>query len=175
MVIEWVANLSLPSRHHPLCRLDLPSALAIDSLREGWDLFLAPSGWVRRIQLSVVERVEISSVLSLSVRPGQLMTIGCGLAISSPQIVSVPLPAFLKKGEIVIAVSPWYCVAWKTLFSVRSNFQEKDLCCLSWSSLSCRVSLFCRLDPRGLGPAFVRVCFRRCHCAPSILKEPDGR
>jgi len=64
----------------------------------------------------------------LSVRPGQLMTIGCGLTISSPQILSVPLLAFLKKGGIVKVVSPWYCVAWKTLFIVRSNFQEMDLC-----------------------------------------------
>ena len=76
-----------------------------------------------------MERVGISSVFSLSARPGQLIIIGCGLAISSPQILSVPLLAFLKKGGIVIAVSPWYCVAWKTLLSVRSNFQEKDLCC----------------------------------------------
>jgi len=104
-----------------------------------------------------------------------LMTIGCGLTISSPQILSAPLLAFLKKGGIVKAVSPWYCVAWKTLFIVRSNFQEKDLCCLSLSSLRCRVSSFCRLDPRGLGPSLVRVCFRRCHCAPSILKGPHGR
>ena len=29
VVIEWVANSSLPSRHHPLCRVHLPSALAI--------------------------------------------------------------------------------------------------------------------------------------------------
>jgi len=57
--------------------------------------------------------------------------IGCGLTISSPQILSVPLLAFLKKGEIVKAVSPWYCVAWKTLFIVRSSFQEKDVCYLS--------------------------------------------
>ena len=127
VVIEWVANLSLPSRHHPLCRLHLPSALAIlwDSLRGGWDLFLAPSGWVRRIQLSVVERVGISSVFSSSIRPGQFMTIGCGLTVSSPQILSAPLLAFLKKGGIVKAVSPWYCVAWKTLFSVRSSFRRR--------------------------------------------------
>ena len=59
VVIEWVANSSLPSRHHPLCWLHFPSALAIniDSFRETWDLFLAPSWWVRRIQLFVVERV----------------------------------------------------------------------------------------------------------------------
>jgi len=83
---------------------------------------------VRRIQLSFVERAGISTVFSLSIRPGQLMTIGCGLAFSSPQILSVPLPAFLKKGGIVIAVAPWYFVAWKTPFSVESNFQEKNLC-----------------------------------------------
>ena len=96
-----------------------------------------------------MERVGISSVFSLSVRPGQLITIGCGLAISSPQILCVPLLAVLKKGGMVIA----YCVAWKTLLSVRSNFQEKDLCCLFLSSLSCCVSSFCRLDPR----AFARL------------------
>jgi len=96
MVVEWEANSSLPSRHQPLCRLHLPSAPAIlcDSARGGWDLFLAPSGWVRRIQLSVEERVGISSVFSLSFRPGQLMTIGCGLEFTSPHILSVPLPAF---------------------------------------------------------------------------------
>ena len=96
VVIEWVANSSLPSRHQPLCRLHLPSALAIlcDSARGGWDLFLVPSGWVRRIQLSVEERVGISSVFSLWFRPGQLMTVGCGLEFVSPQILSVPLPAF---------------------------------------------------------------------------------
>jgi len=78
--------------------------------------------------LSVVERVRISSAFSLSFRPGQLMTIGCGVAVSSPQILSVPLSAALKKGGMVMAVFPWYSVAWKTLFNVRSNFQEKDLC-----------------------------------------------
>ena len=130
VVIEGVANSSFPSRHHPLCRLYLPSALAIlcDSPRGGWDLMLAPCGWVRRIQLSVVERVGIDSAFSLSFRPGQLMTIGCGVAVSSPQILSVPLSAALKKGGMVMAVFPWYSVAWKTLFNVRSNFQEKDLC-----------------------------------------------
>ena len=91
---------------------------------------------MRRIQLSVAERVGISSVFSMSVRPGQLMTIGCELVVSSPQILSAPLLTFLKKGGVVKAVSPWYCVAWNTLFSDRSHFQEKDLCCLSLSSLS---------------------------------------
>jgi len=92
---------------------------------------------VRRIQFSVVERVGIRSDFSMSVRPGQLMTIGCGLTVSSPQILSAPLLAFFKKWGVVKAVSPWYCVAWNTLLSVRSNFQEKDLCCLSLSRLSC--------------------------------------
>ena len=90
-------------------------------------MFLAPSGWVRRIQLSVVERVRISSVFSLSVRPGQLMTIGCGLTVSSPQILSAPLLAFLKKGGIVKAVSPWYCVAWKTLFLVSEAISRRRI------------------------------------------------
>jgi len=122
-----------------------------------------------------VERVWVSSVFSMSVKPGQLMTIGCGLVVSSPQILSSPLLAFLKKGGVVKAKSPWYCVAWNTLFSVRSNFQEKDLCCFSLSSFNSRVSSFCRLDPRELGSSFVMVCFKRCHCAPSMLKGPDGK
>ena len=79
-----------------------------NAVRGGWDLFLAPSGWVRRIQLFVVERVEDSSVFSMSVRPGQLMTIGCVLAKASPQVLSAPLLAFWKKGGMVNAVSPWY-------------------------------------------------------------------
>jgi len=58
--------------------------------------------------------------------PGQFMTVGCGVAVSSPQILSFPLPAFLKKGGMVRAVFPWYLVTWKTLFTVRNNFQEKD-------------------------------------------------
>jgi len=126
VVMECVANSSFLSRHHPLCRLHFPLALAIlcDSPKGDWDLLLAPCGWVRRIQLSVVERVGISSAFSLSFRPGQLMTIGCGVAVSSPQILSFPLPASLK----VMAVSPWYLVAWKTLFNVGNNFQEKGLC-----------------------------------------------
>jgi len=130
VVMERLANSSFPSRHHPLCRLHLPLALAIlcDSPKGGWDLLLAPSGWVRRIQLSVMERVGISSTFSLSFRPGQLMTIGCGVAISSRQILPFPLPASLKKSEMVMAVSPRYLVASKTLFNFRNNFQEKDQC-----------------------------------------------
>jgi len=56
------------------------------------------------------------------------MIIGCGVSVSSPQILSFPLPASLKKGGMVMAVSPWYLVAWKTLFNVRNHFHEKDLC-----------------------------------------------
>jgi len=51
------------------------------------------------------EDVEIRSSFSLSSRPDQLMTVDCGVAISSPQILSVPLPAFFEEG------SPWYMVA----------------------------------------------------------------
>ena len=101
--------------------------------------------------MSVVERVGISSAFSLSFRPGQLMTVGCGVAVSSPQILSFPLPASLKKGGIVMAVSPWYLVAWKTLFNVSNNFQEKDLCFLSLSNVNFHVSSFCRLDPSEFG------------------------
>ena len=56
----------------------------------------------------MVERVWDSSVFSMSVRPGQLITIGCALAVSSPQILYNPLLAFLKKEGVVKAVSPWY-------------------------------------------------------------------
>jgi len=159
VVMECVANSSLPSRHHPLCRLHFPSAQAIlcDSLKGGWDLFLVLSGWVRRIQLSVMERVGISSAFSLSFRPGQLMIIGCGVFVSSPQILSFPLPASLKKGGMVMAVSPWYLVAWKTLFNVRNNFHEKDLCFKSLSDSNCRVGSFCRQDPSEFGLVFVKV------------------
>ena len=47
VVMECEANLSLPSRQHPLCLLHFPSALATlcDSLNGGWDLFLVP-WWV---------------------------------------------------------------------------------------------------------------------------------
>ena len=75
--------------------------------------------------------------------------------ISSPQILYTPLPAFLKKGRIMRAVSPWYLVAWKALFTVRNNSQEKDLCYLSLSSLNSRVSSFCMLAPSSLVSEFV--------------------
>jgi len=114
---ECVANSSFPSRHQPLCLLHVQSALATScaSLKGGWFLLLVPSGWVRRIQLSVAERVRVSSNFSLSSRPDQLMTVGCGVAISSPQILSLPLIAFLKNGGMVRAVFPWYLVARKAL------------------------------------------------------------
>jgi len=175
--MECVANLTFPSRHQPLFLLHLPSALATNcaSLNGGWVLLLTPSVRVRRIHLSVAERVGIRSNFSLSTRPDQLTTVGCGVAISSSQIISLPPPAFYKKGGMMSVVSPWYLVAWKAPFTVRNNFQEKELCFLSLSSLSCRVSSFCMLAPRVLGSEFVRVCFRRCHCAPSILIGPDGK
>ena len=55
---------------------ELALAILCDSPKGGWDLLLAPCGWVRRIQLSDMERVGISFAFSLSFRPGQLMTIG---------------------------------------------------------------------------------------------------
>ena len=62
----------------------------------------------------------------------------------------------------------------ETLFTFRSNFQEKDLYFESLTRISCRVSSVCKLDPIGLEPLFVKVSFRRCHCAPSMFKGPDG-
>jgi len=94
--------------------------------------------------------------------------------VSSPQILSFPLPASLKKGGMVMDVSPWYLVAWKTFFNVRNNFQETDLCFLSLSNSNCRVSSFCGQDPSEFGLVFVKVCFKRCHCAPSMFRGPDG-
>jgi len=102
------------------------------------------------------------------------MTVGSKVAVSSPQILSFSLPTFLKEGGMVRAVPPWYLVAWKTPFIVRNNLQEKDLCYFCLSNFNCRVSSFCRLDPSVLGFAFVKVCFRRCHCALSMLIGPDG-
>jgi len=101
------------------------------------------------------------------------MIIGFRVSVSSPHIHSFPLPASLKKGGMVIGVSPWYLMAWKTLFDVRNNFHEKDLCFLSFSSSNCRVSSCCRQDPSEFGLLFVRVCFTRSHCAPSMLRGPD--
>ena len=113
VVKECVANSSFASRHQPLCLLHFPSALATScaSLKRSWALLLVPSGWMGRIQLSVAKRVAVRSNFSLSSRPYQLMTVGCRVAISSPQILSLTLIAFLKKGGMV-RVSPWYLVAW---------------------------------------------------------------
>jgi hypothetical protein len=108
VVIECVANSSFPSHHQPLCLLYLLLALSTicASLKEGWVLLFVPNGWVRRIQLSVAVRAWIRSRFSLSLRPDQLLTVGCGVAISSPQILSLSLPAFLRKGGMVRSVSP---------------------------------------------------------------------
>ena len=79
---------------------------------------------------------------------------------------------------MVRAVSPWYLVAWKTSLTVRNIFQANDLCFLPLSSLICRVGSFqvCKLAPSAPVSEFTsRVCLRRCHCAPSRLRGPDGR
>jgi len=108
------------------------------------------------------------------------MTIGCGVSVSSPQILSFPLPASLKKGGMVMAVSPWYSVAWKTLFNVRNNFHEKDLCFLSLSNSNCRVSSFCRHDPSEFGLVFVKVFQKVPLCSVQreimlFIGKPMGR
>ena len=94
VVVECVANSSFPSRHQPLCLLHMPSALAINcaSLKEGWVCCSPP--WVRRIQLSVAERVGIRFNFSLSSRPDQVMTVVCGVVISSPKIFPCLSPRF---------------------------------------------------------------------------------
>ena len=74
-------------------------------------------------------RDQFCFLLIVQARP--IMIIGCGVSVSTPQVLSFPLPASLKKGGMVMAVSPWYLVAWKTLFNVRNNFREKDLCVYS--------------------------------------------
>ena len=74
---------------------------------KGGQGFVFSSKWVgEKDQVIRCGEVGISSVFSSSVRPGQLMTIGCGLTISSSQILSAPLLAFLKKGGMVKTVSP---------------------------------------------------------------------
>jgi len=82
---------------------------------------------VRRIQLSVVERVWVSSVFSMSVKPGQLMTIGCGHVVSSPQILSSPLLAFLKKGGVVKA--EFLGIVWRGIrFLVSEAISRRRIC-----------------------------------------------
>jgi len=152
VVMECVSSSSFPSQHQPLCLLFFLLNLATNfaSRNGGWVLLLSPNIWVRRIQFSVVERVGISCCFSSPSKPDQFITIGCGVEILSPQIFSFPLPAFLKKGGMVRAVSPWYLVAWNTSFIARSTFQAYDLCFLSLFQLSCRFSSCCMLRPRGL-------------------------
>jgi len=71
------------------------------------------------------------------------MTVGCGVAISCPQILSLPLPAFLKKGGMLRAVSLWYLVALKTSFTVRNIFQANDVFLVFVQpKLSCQISLY---------------------------------
>ena len=78
---------------------------------------------VRRIQLSVAEGMGINCCFSSPFRPAQLITTGCGVELLFPNILSFPLTAFLKKGEMVRAVSPWYLVAWNTSFAAGNTFQ----------------------------------------------------
>jgi len=113
VVMECEASSSFPSRHHPLCVLLFPSsrAISLDYRRGGRVLLLAPSGWVRRIQLSVDERIGFNCSRSVSFSPPQLTTIGCVVRAFSPQIFSSPLQALLKNGGMVRAVSPWNEVA----------------------------------------------------------------
>jgi len=121
-----------------------------------------------------MERVDIRSSFSVSSKTDQLMTIGCGDGFFSPRILSFPLPAFLKKGGMVRAVSPWYLVAWKSSLTARSIFQAYDLCFVCLSKLSCLLSSCCMLATSALEPESSRVCLRRCHCTPSRLKCPEG-
>jgi len=70
-------------------------------------LLLAPSGLVSRIQLSGAEGVGIRSDFSLSSRPVQLMTVGYGVAISSPQILYFTSACVLEKG-----LDDEGCISW---------------------------------------------------------------
>jgi len=171
---DCVASLSFPSSYQPLYLVFSPSALATNfaSRKGGRGLLLSPSGWLRRIQVSVVDRVGISCCFSPSFRPAQFITIGCGIGILFPQILLFPLQAFLKKGGMVRAVSPWYLVAWNTSLAARNTFQAYDLCFLSLSLLSCRFSSCCTLRPRGLVSESSRVCLRRPHSLWRALHLP---
>ena len=89
IVIECVASSSFPSHHQPLCLLFFPSALATNfaSQRGGRVLLICSSGWVRRIQLSVVERMGTNCCFPASFRPAHLITVGCGVVVLSPHIL----------------------------------------------------------------------------------------
>ena len=158
-----MASLSFPSRYQPLYLVFSPSALATNfaSRKGGRGLLFSPSLWLRRIQFPVFERVGIICCFSSLFRPAQFITIGCGVGILPSKILLFPLSAFLKKSGLVRAVSPWYMVAWNTSFGARNTFQAYDLCVLSLSQLSCRVSLCCTLRPRELVSESSRVCLRR--------------
>jgi len=105
--MECVVSSSFPFRYQPLCQLFFSSAFATSfaSRKVGRVLSLSPSIWMRRIQLSVVERVGISFCFSSPFRPAQFSTIDYGVEFLSPQILSFPLPVFLKEGGMVMAVS----------------------------------------------------------------------
>ena len=107
VVMECVVSSSFPFRYQPLCQLFFSSAFATSfaSRKVGRGLSLSPSIWMRRIQLSVVERVGISFCFSSPFRPAQFSTIDYGVEFLSPQILSFPLPVFLKEGGMVMAVS----------------------------------------------------------------------
>jgi len=125
VTMESMASSSFPSRHQPLCLLFSPSILATSfASRKGSRVsLLSPSGWVQRIQLSVVERMGINCCFSSPFRFAQSITIGCGVEVFFPNILSFHLPAFLIKGRIIRSVSPWYLVAWLSSFAARSTFQ----------------------------------------------------
>jgi len=125
--------------------------------------------------LSVAERVGIRSDFSLSLRPDQLIDRWLwSRDFFSPDSFLSSAHVFEEGWDDEGCISLVFD-GLESSFTVRYNFQEKDLCFLSLSSLGCRVSSFCMLAPSVLGSEFVRVCLRRCHCAPSILRGPDGK
>ena len=82
---------------------------------------------MRRIQVSdVVKRVS-NCCCSVLFKHPQLIAVGCKVATISPKIFVVPLPALLKKGEMVRAVSPSNVVALKISFASRDTLHKKDL------------------------------------------------
>jgi len=177
VVMECVTNSSFPSRHHPLCRLHLPSALATicDSLKGGLSFVACPL-WMGEEDQVVCCGEGRDQFLVVEAQPMYDHWLWSRDFFSPDSFLSsscVFEEGWDGKGGIR-AVSPWYLVAWKTPFIVRNNFQEKDLCFFPLSSFNCRVSSFCRLTPSVLGLAFVKVCLRRCHCSPSMTRGPHG-
>jgi len=106
MCDEIVFALSSPC--HLLCLLGFPSAIAtfFALQKEGQAIILFPRGWARRIQVSDVVRRVSNCCCSVLFKHPQFIAVGCKVATISPQILVVPLPALLKKGEMVRAVSP---------------------------------------------------------------------